>query len=54
MPKRMKMSARKPKTVVAAEAAMEEKDSLMAMRMASSGSGTSLRWRSKLLSRKMA
>ena len=54
MPKRMKMSARKPKTVVAAEAAMEEKDSFIAMRMASCGSGTSFRCRSKLLSRKMA
>ena len=50
----MKMSAMKPNTVVAAEAAMEEKLSFMAMRIACSASGVSCLWRSKLLSRKMA
>ena len=50
----MNISAMKPNTVVAAEAAMEEKLSLMAERMAISTSSVSCRWRSKLFSRKMA
>ena len=54
MPKRMNISAMKPKSVVAALAAMEEKLSRIARRMASALSGTSSRCRPKLLRRKIA
>ena len=54
MPKRINISAKKPNTVVAAEAAIETKDCFMAFTMADSTSGSVRRRFSKAVRRKIA
>ena len=54
MPKRINISAKKPNTVVAAEAAIETNDCFMAFTMADSTSGSVRRRFSKAVRRKIA